>query len=152
MLLQEASTGSFTQNISKPRCRSGTAQRVNERQMQSVLRCCIHFNARSIPHRGHPKDTRGKKKEKEIQPRSAIPLCGLVTAATGREQLDRRRRALTSVIQHLSFSSPPLCYLFRQHMGQTGPVRLQQNTATCLTRGTTKASRVGTLLPLGLPR
>lgn len=102
----------------------------------------------SIPHRGHPEDTRNKKKNKK-QPRSAIPFCGLVTVATGSYQLDRKWHALTSIIQHLSFSSPPLCYLFngRQHMGQTAPVRLQQNTATCLTRGTTKASRVGDWQP-----
>lgn len=122
--------------------------------MNSVLQCCIHFNAYPF-HTVVIQRTRGEKKKqkkKQVQPRSAIPFWGLVTVATGRHQLDRKCHALTSIIQHLSFSSPPL-YLFngRQHMGQTGPVRLQQNTATCLTRGTTKASRVGTLATLPLP-
>lgn len=124
---------------------------VNERQMKSVLQGCIHFNAYPF-HTVVIQRTRGEKKRK-IQPRSAIPFCGLVTIATGRHQLDRKCHALTSIIQHLSFSSPPLCYLFngRQHMGQTGPMRLQQNTATCLTRGTTKAGGVGTWATLPLP-
>lgn len=113
-----------------------------------VASTSMHIHSTPWSSRGHE----GEKKRK-IQPRSAIPFCGLVTVATGRHQLDRKCHALTSIIQHLSFSSPPLCYLFngRQHMGHTGPMRLQQNTATCLTRGTTKAGGVGTWATLPLP-
>lgn len=79
----------------------------------------------------------------------AIPFFGTATISTGRGYLPP-----SYITSHppSCFCSPPLfslplCYLFngRQHTGHTVPMRLQQNTTTCLTWDNKSQSHMGTL-------
>lgn len=110
----------------------------------------------SIPHRGHPQDTRKPKQKRNRQPRSAIPFCGLVTVATGRRcQLDRKWHALTSIIQNLSVFPLPHSAIFSR-AGNTWatpcPWGCSRTLPPAWHGGTTKASRVGTLAALLTPQ
>lgn len=110
----------------------------------------------SIPHRGHPQDTRKPKQKGNRQPRSAIPFCGLVTVATGRRcQLDRKWHALTSIIQHLSVFPLPHSAIFSR-AGNTWatpcPWGCSRTLPPAWHGGTTKASRVGTLAAVLTPQ
>lgn len=95
--------------------------------------------------------------------KSAILFGGSASVSTGRGcQLERKWHALTFIIHNLTsslcFSSPhsfsaPLCYLLsgRQHTGHAVPMRLQQNTTTCLTWDNKSQSHMGTLAAASRP-
>lgn len=100
----------------------------------SVASTSMHIHSTPWSSRGH-KETKTKKKWT-----TSVSHTILWLSVCSNRKMSARQEVTCTYLHHttpLCFSSPPLCYLFkgRQHMGHTVPMRLQQNTATCLTWG-----------------
>lgn len=100
---------------------------------------------------------RNKRKKEKNNFKSAIPFSGTATIIY-RKRMSAQKEVTCTYLHHtkphilspcLSLSvcfSLSLCYLLngRQHIGHTVPMRLQQNTTTCLTWDNKSQSHMGT--------